>query len=104
MTANDIAATTHSPTATRKVSVKESCVPMMSAAVCEASLAPLASPETRSPVGSKKERGLPPLAQALIVPNAEDTEATTPELDELWSFVLKKARKRWIWIALCRQT
>jgi IS1 family transposase len=26
------------------------------------------------------------------------------ELDELWSFVLKKARKRWIWIALCRQT
>ena len=25
-------------------------------------------------------------------------------LDELWSFVLKKARKRWIWIALCRQT
>ncbi|MDQ3253031.1 MAG: IS1 family transposase [Acidobacteriota bacterium] len=26
------------------------------------------------------------------------------DLDELWSFVLKKARKRWIWIALCRQT
>jgi len=26
------------------------------------------------------------------------------ELDELWSFVLKKARKRWIWIALCRAT
>ncbi len=26
------------------------------------------------------------------------------ELDELWSFVLKKARKCWIWIALCRQT
>lgn len=26
------------------------------------------------------------------------------ELDELWSFVLKKARRRWIWIALCRQT
>jgi len=22
------------------------------------------------------------------------------ELDELWSFVLKKARQRWIWIAL----
>lgn len=28
----------------------------------------------------------------------------TLELDELWSFVLKKARKRWIWLALCRQT
>jgi insertion element IS1 protein InsB len=26
------------------------------------------------------------------------------ELDELWSFVLKKAHQRWIWIALCRQT
>jgi IS1 family transposase len=25
-----------------------------------------------------------------------------PELDELWPFVLKRARKRWIWIALCR--
>ncbi len=26
------------------------------------------------------------------------------ELDELWSFVLKKTRKRWIWLALWRQT
>ena len=26
------------------------------------------------------------------------------ELDELWSFVLKKARKRRVWPALCRQT
>ena len=26
------------------------------------------------------------------------------ELDELWSFVLKKEQKRWVWIALCRQT
>ena len=26
------------------------------------------------------------------------------ELDELWSFVLKKSQKRWIWIALCRRT
>jgi len=26
------------------------------------------------------------------------------ELDELWSFVLKKTNKRWIWIALCRRT
>ena len=26
------------------------------------------------------------------------------ELDELWSFVLKKACKRWVWIALCRNT
>lgn len=26
------------------------------------------------------------------------------ELDELWSFVLKKSNQRWIWIALCRRT
>jgi IS1 family transposase len=26
------------------------------------------------------------------------------ELDELWSFVLKKANQRWIWLALCRAT
>ena len=25
-------------------------------------------------------------------------------MDELWSFVLKKSQKRWIWIALCRRT
>ena len=26
------------------------------------------------------------------------------ELDEMWSFVLKKVDKRWLWIALCRRT
>jgi IS1 family transposase len=26
------------------------------------------------------------------------------ELDELWSYVLKKSNKRWVWIALCRRT
>jgi insertion element IS1 protein InsB len=26
------------------------------------------------------------------------------ELDELWSFVLKKTHQVWIWIALCRKT
>ena len=26
------------------------------------------------------------------------------EIDELWSFVRHKGRKRWIWIALCRRT
>lgn len=42
---------------------------------------------------------LPELSKTLV-------EVASPllELDELWSFVLKKARKRWIWVALCRQT
>ncbi len=26
------------------------------------------------------------------------------ELDEVWSFVLKKTQKRWLWTALCRRT
>jgi IS1 family transposase len=26
------------------------------------------------------------------------------ELDEMWSFVQKKANKRWLWVALCRRT
>lgn len=26
------------------------------------------------------------------------------EMDELWSFVLNKGRKRWVWLALCRRT
>ena len=30
--------------------------------------------------------------------------STTLELDELWSFVLKKANQVWVWIALCRKT
>jgi len=38
------------------------------------------------------------------VPDAKEPDATVLELDELWSFVLKKARQRWIWIALCRAT
>ena len=43
---------------------------------------------------------MPELAETLVLP----PEPPTLELDELWSFVLKKVNKRWIWIALCRQT
>ena len=32
------------------------------------------------------------------------TEGEILELDELWSFVFEKRRKRWIWLALCRRT
>ncbi len=47
----------------------------------------------------KKVAELPELSATLV-------KVADPvlELDELWSFVLKKACKRWIWIALCRQT
>ena len=43
---------------------------------------------------------LPDLAETLVPPQENDVL----ELDELWSFVLKKSKKRWIWIALCRRT
>jgi insertion element IS1 protein InsB len=52
----------------------------------------------------KKVAGLPPLSETLVKPDANDPEATEMELDELWSFVLKKLNKAWVWIALCRKT
>ena len=50
-------------------------------------------------MAQKKVAGLPDLAETL-----PEVERPVPELDELWSFVLKKTRKRWVWLALCRQT
>jgi insertion element IS1 protein InsB len=44
------------------------------------------------------------LSETLIKPDVNDPEATTMELDELWSFVFKKVNQAWIWIALCRKT
>ena len=52
----------------------------------------------------KKAEKLPALSETVIAPNGADPEATILELDELWSFVLKKAHQAWIWIALCRKT
>ena len=92
---------THKPMATPNKSVSKSCVPITSAAVCAAYLAPSASRVTPSPVGSKKEAALPELSETLADP---DPEVVALELDELWSFVLKRANKRWVWIALCRAT
>jgi insertion element IS1 protein InsB len=44
------------------------------------------------------------LSETLVAPDPDDPDATIMELDELWSFVFKKANKVWIWIALCRKT
>ena len=48
----------------------------------------------------EKAASLPELAATLVGAKADDVL----ELDELWSFVLKKSNKRWVWIALCRRT
>jgi IS1 family transposase/transposase-like protein len=45
-------------------------------------------------------RQLPPLETTLAEAQVDDVL----ELDEVWSFVLKKAQQRWIWVALCRRT
>jgi IS1 family transposase len=47
---------------------------------------------------------LPELSETLAAPDPSEPETSILELDELWSFVLKRANKRWIWIALCRAT
>ncbi len=52
----------------------------------------------------KKAAALPALSKTVLEPDTNDVDATVLELDELWSFVLKKANKAWIWIALCRKT
>jgi insertion element IS1 protein InsB len=44
------------------------------------------------------------LSETLVKPDADGPEATTMDLDGLWSFVYKKKNKVWIWIALCRKT
>ncbi len=58
----------------------------------------------RVQLDQKKGAQLPPLGTTLLAPNPDDPASTTLELDELWSFVLKKTNDSWIWIALCRQT
>ncbi len=52
----------------------------------------------------KKWLTLPALADTLVAPDPDEPQTLELELDELWSFVLKKADQRWIWIALCRKT
>src|SRR5260370_22461661 len=95
---------TRLPMRIRKLAAKRFCRPFKNAAVCAASRARLASPAPRYQVGSKKVAQLPPFSTTMVTPDPQDATSTTLELDELWSFVLKKANRSWIWIALCRKT
>jgi insertion element IS1 protein InsB len=52
----------------------------------------------------KKVAQLPPLSTTLVLPDSEDVTSLALELDELWSFVLRKVNQVWVWIALCRKT
>src|SRR5215211_1694505 len=88
--------------ATPQQSVSKYFAPITSVVPCAASRVPSASRATPSPVGSEKEMTLPELSETLVEP--DPAEAVALELDELWSFVLKRANKRWVWVALCRAT
>jgi insertion element IS1 protein InsB len=57
---------------------------------------------TPLPVGSKKAARLPSLERTLLP--APSSQRAVLELDELWSFVGRKADKRWVWIAVARRT
>ena len=88
--------------ATMKLSRSKSSAPTKNALVCEASPEPSASRARHSALGSKKAEMTPALEATLIMP--EQPETVELELDEMWSFVRCKARKLWIWLAVCKHT
>ena len=51
-------------------------------------------------MAKKKDETNPSIAETLAPVETEDVL----ELDEVWSFVLKKLDKRWLWTAICRRT
>lgn len=55
-------------------------------------------------MAEKKHAALPELSGTLCEPDPQDPAAGDLELDELWSFVLRRVSKRWVWIALSRAT
>jgi IS1 family transposase len=55
-------------------------------------------------LAQKKHAALPELSGTLCEPDPRGPTTRDLELDELWSFVLKRASKRWVWVALCRAT
>ncbi len=93
------------PTPMAKRAAKRSCMLLKHAAVCAASRARIAGLwHDRIQLDQKKGAQFAPLQITLLAPDPEDPASTTLELDELWSFVLKKADDSWIWVALCRKT
>jgi IS1 family transposase len=51
-------------------------------------------------LAQKKDAANPAIEETLLPAQENDVL----ELDEMWSFVLKKSAKRWLWIAICRRT
>ncbi len=78
----------------------KSWLPTMSVQACVAFSVSLVSAHKLWQIGSKKDERNPALKATLAPAQPEDIL----ELDEVWSFVLKKADKRWLWTAMCRRT
>jgi IS1 family transposase len=55
-------------------------------------------------MAQKKGQQQQRLADTIIPPDPTDPEATTLELDEMWSFVVKKVKQHWVWLAIYRKT
>ena len=78
---------------------------LKNAAVSAASPARIAGfSHHRVGLDQQKVAQLPALCTTLLAPDPEDPTSTILELDEFWSFMLKKANDSWMWIALCRRT
>src|SRR3954453_16560556 len=103
MTAAGKAARTPAPTPTRRKDARRSLALTRSAPLSGVWRAPSGSRATPSRAGSKKAARLPPLSRTLLPPTPPPGDFVL-ELDELWSFVGRKADKRWVWIALARHT
>jgi insertion element IS1 protein InsB len=100
-------ARTRHPMPTRTLAAKRSCMPIKNAAVCVASPALIAGlSDHRVQLDQKKvaQYSRAQVCTTLLAPDPEDPTSTILELDELWSFVLKKAHDFWIWMALCRKS
>ena len=81
--------TIRNPMVIPKKNASKSCEPIKNTQVFVDWLALLVFPETLLALGSKKKELMPELSETLIL----SEQTTTLELDELWSFVLKKANK-----------
>lgn len=55
-------------------------------------------------MAKKRQQCCLSLRETLLHPDVEDAKSIILEADELWSFVLKKENKVWVWIVLCRKT
>jgi hypothetical protein len=94
------AATILALTPNRHKGARRSCALTRNVPACEVLAAPSGSRTTRLRAGSKKLLTILPPLERTLLPARPSEELVLELLDELWSFVRKKADKRWVWLAL----